>query len=223
MGVFASEVAGLAITGSWILSFTSSQLVCIFLLVCWSHRLKLLLRTLFQFSEFSLCYPDSCFLFSSFLPLVSQASLRRHYGFRHCSAFLTFFPGASFMFMLSWLRLSSFFIHFCALLIETFLFRYEHWSCKHLQWCVMTMKSPWLCLSSNVSFSSISFKGCFPAYSHLDSLSGCKHIVSHFPCFCGSGRESCCNFGVFFSIDDLRFSPTTLNIVCLLFYALSMW
>lgn len=33
--------------------------ICIFLPVCWTHTLKSLLRTLFQFSEFSLCYPYS--------------------------------------------------------------------------------------------------------------------------------------------------------------------
>lgn len=196
MGVSASEVAGLAITGSWILSFTFRQLVCVFLLVRWSRTLKSLLRTLFQFSEFPLCYPDSCFLFSSFPPLVSQASLSQHYGFRHCSAFLIFFPESSFISVLFCLRLSSFVMSVAPASVYSGVWR--PW--KALV-CACLQMSP---------FPLSTFKGCFPAYSHLDVLSGHKHIVSHFPCFCDSWGESSSIFGVLFSTDN-----KTFNIVCL--------
>lgn len=190
--------------------------ICIFLPVCWSHTLKSLLRTLFQFSEFSLCYLDSCFLFSSFLPLVSQASLSQHYGFCHYSAFLLFFPGASFISVLSWwdfplssfisvlswLRLSSFTRNVAPAGIHSGVW----WRWKALV-CACLQMLPFLYQLLKGAFLHIA--------SHLDSLSGHKHIVPYFPCFCDSRGESCCNIGVFFSTDDLRFSPTTFNIVCL--------
>lgn len=188
--------------------------ICIFLPMCWSHTLKSLLRTLFQFSEFSLCYPDSCFLFSA----VSIAGFPRS---TLWILLLLYFPQI----------LSRSFVHFRALLIETVFFLRSFlcspdWDFPLSLWALLLQASTVLCDDREKPLFVLVFKCCLflcqllkgaflHIVSHLDSLSGHKHIVSYFPCFCDSWGESCCNFGVFFSTDDLRFSPTTFNIVCL--------
>lgn len=135
------------------LVFPPNQLACIFLLMCWNHKLKLL-RKLFQLLGlcwFCFCYSDPGFFFS-FLQLVSQTNLVRHYSFLHSSAFFRPFPEFhSFLWSCDWDVLSGQTLSLSA--------------CPRVL-CGGRDKQHSVLLFQCSLFLSI-FKGSFPTYSNL--------------------------------------------------------